>query len=290
MDFWAQKRIWIVGASSGIGEGLVRVLADSDAKLVISARSEASLLELKSVYPSVSIEVLALDVENYATLGDKTEQAWSVFEGLDYVFLNAGMAVRDLVSETNIQVERKIMDINFWGPVAITKALLSNRSPGRQLHLVLTSSLSGKYGVPKLAGYAASKHAIQGYFDSLRAETYGSGLFIHIVIPGFIRTNITVAGLRGDGRISGKMQGALADGMDAQVCARGILRGIERGQEEFVVGGSERFTVLLNRLLPNLMKKMIRSNPLQKIRTLQQRFFGKKIFSQAYRDERLEKN
>ena len=251
MDFWAQKRIWIVGASSGIGEGLVRVLADSDAKLVISARSEASLPELRGVYPSVSIEVLALDVENYATLGDKTEQAWNLFEGLDYVFLNAGMAVRDLVSETNIQVERKIMDINFWGSVAITKAVLSKRSPDRQLHLVLTSSLSGKYG-------------------------YGSGLFIHIVIPGFVRTNITVAGLRGDGRISGKMQGALADGMDAQVCARGILRGIERGQEEFVVGGSERFTVLLNRLLPNLMKKMIRSNPLQKIRTLQQRFFGKK--------------
>ena len=129
--------------------------------------------------------------------------------------------------------------------------------------------------MPKLAAYAASKHAIQGYFDSLRAETYGSGLLIHIVIPGFIRTNITVAGLRGDGSQSGKMQNALAEGMDALTCAKGILIGLEKEKEEFVVGGSERFTVGLNRFFPGLMKRLIRSNPLQRVKKLQTLFFGK---------------
>ncbi|HSF55618.1 MAG TPA: SDR family NAD(P)-dependent oxidoreductase [Algoriphagus sp.] len=275
MDFWAQKRIWIIGASSGIGEGLVKVLAEKGAKLIISARNESKLHELQVVFNFSKIEVLTLDVENHASLPEKTGEAWQIFEGLDYVFLNAGMSVRDLVEESRLEVERKIMDINFWGPVAVTKELLKKKKPDSKLHLVITSSLSGKYGVPKLAAYAASKHAIQGYFDSLRAETFGSGLFIHIVIPGFIRTNITVAGMRGDGSQNGKMQNALAGGMDPEVCASGILRGLERGKEEFVVGGSERFTVPLNRFFPNMMKKLIRSNPLQRIKKIQKTLFGK---------------
>jgi dehydrogenase/reductase SDR family protein 7B len=273
MGFWNQKRVWIIGASSGIGEGLVHVMAENGAKLIVSARNESILLELKEKLSGADIKVLPADLEQLATLSELSEKAWGLFEGLDYVFLNAGMSVRDLVSESKLEVERKIMDINFWGPVAITKSLLNKRTPKTHLHLVLTSSLSGKYGVPKLAAYAASKHAIQGYFDSLRAETYGSGLFIHIVIPGFIRTNITVAGLRGDGSQSGKMQNALAEGMDPLTCAKGILKGLEKGKEEFVVGGSERFTVGLNRFFPGLMKKLIRSNPLQRIKKLQKSLF-----------------
>ncbi len=273
MGFWDQKRVWIIGASSGIGEGIVKLLAEKGAKLIISARNESKLIELKGKLSIEKIEVLPVDVELLHALVEKTEKAWNFFSGLDYVFLNAGMSVRDLVAESKLEVERKIMDINFWGPVAITKALLKIRSSETPLHLVLTSSLSGKYGVPKLAAYAASKHAMQGYFDSLRAETYGAGLFIHIIIPGFIRTNITVAGLRGDGSQSGKMQNALAEGMDPLTCAKGILKGLEKGKEEFVVGGSERFTVGLNRVFPGLMKKLIRSNPLQRIKKLQKSLF-----------------
>ncbi|MFN3998343.1 SDR family NAD(P)-dependent oxidoreductase [Algoriphagus sp.] len=275
MDFWVQKRVWIIGASSGIGEGLVHVLARNGAELIISARNETKLQELKDAYSESEIESLSLDVELRSTLAEKSEKAWNIYGGLDYVFLNAGMSVRDLVVESKLEVERKIMDINFWGPVAITKKLLEKRDANIPLHLVLTSSLSGKYGVPKLAAYAASKHAMQGYFDSLRAETYGSGLFIHIVIPGFIRTNITVVGLRGDGSQSGKMQNALAEGMDPATCAKGILKGLEKGKDEFVVGGSERFTIGFNRFFPGLMKKLIRSNPLQRIKKLRKSIFRK---------------
>jgi short-subunit dehydrogenase len=275
MDFWINKRVWIVGASSGIGEGLARLLAGKGAKLILSARNEAKLQELKAVFPQSEIQVLPLDVENLASLPEKTDQVWQIFDGLDYAFLNAGISVRDLVTDCKLEVERKIMDINFWGPVTITKELLKKREQEIPLHLVLTSSLSGKYGVPKLAAYAASKHAIQGYFDSLRAETHGSGLVIHIVIPGFIKTNITVAGLRGDGSKSGKMQNALAQGMAPESCSAGILRGLEKGKEEFAVGGTERFTVGFNRFFPGLMKVLIRSNPLQRLKKFRKTFLGK---------------
>lgn len=275
MGFWTQKRVWIIGASSGIGEGLVQILAEKGAKLIISARRESKLQQLKADYPNSELEVLSLDVELFSSLADKIDEAWDRFAGLDYVFLNAGMSVRDLVVESKLEIERKIMDINFWGPVAITKALLKKKALESSLHLVLTSSLSGKYGVPKLAAYSASKHAMQGYFDSLRAETSDTGLFIHVVIPGFIRTNITVAGLRGDGRKSGKMQNALAEGMAPLDCAKEILKGLEKGKEEFTVGGVERFTIGLNRFFPGLMKKMIRSNPLQRLKQLQKVILGK---------------
>jgi dehydrogenase/reductase SDR family member 7B len=275
MGFWTQKRVWIIGASSGIGEGLVQILAEKGAKLIISARRESKLQQLKADYPNSELEVLSLDVELFSSLAEKSDEAWDRFAGLDYVFLNAGMSVRDLVVESKLEIERKIMDINFWGPVAITKALLKKKALESSLHLVLTSSLSGKYGVPKLAAYSASKHAMQGYFDSLRAETSDKGLFIHVVIPGFIRTNITVAGLRGDGKRSGKMQNALAEGMAPLDCAKEILKGLEKGKEEFTVGGVERFTIGLNRFFPGLMKKMIRSNPLQRLKQLQKVILGK---------------
>lgn len=275
MSFWNEKRVWIIGASSGIGEGLVTVLAKNGARQLISARNESKLEELKTNFPNAEMVVFPVDVELLYELTTKAEEAWEFFGGLDYVFLNAGMSIRDLVTDSKLEVERKIMDINFWGPVAITKVLLEKRSSETPLHLVLTSSLSGKYGVPKLAAYAASKHAMQGYFDSLRAETFATGLFIHIVIPGFIRTDITVAGLRGDGSRSGKMQNALAEGMAPLDCAKGILKGLEKGKEEFTVGGAERFTIGLNRFFPGLMKKMIRSNPLQRLKQFQNAIFGK---------------
>jgi dehydrogenase/reductase SDR family member 7B len=271
MQYWHQKRVWIVGASSGIGEGLVEVLALAKAKVVVSSRNSSALFSLAEKFPAAEISVITCDMEKHDQLAQVTEEAFQVFGGFDFVFLNAGMSVRDWASITRVEVEKKIMDINFWGPVLISKAILNYHPSSYPLHLVLTSSLSGKYGVPKLAAYAASKHAIHGYFDSLRAETSQTGLQIHIVIPGFIKTNITVSGLKGDGSPSGKMQNALANGMDPVTCARKILIGLERGKEEFAVGGAERLTVFLNRLSPRFTKWMIRSNPLQRLKKFKNR-------------------
>ena len=268
---WSNKRIWVVGASSGIGEGLVNVLSKHGSRLIISSRRTDLLEDIASRHQGTEIKVIRADMEAHSELADIARRAWEVYDGLDYIFLNAGMSARDLVSETKIDVEKKVMDINFWGPVTITKALLPDLTKSKESHIVLTSSLSGKYGVPKLASYAASKHALHGYFDSLRTETYQTGLKIHIAIPGFIKTDITVAGLKGDGTVNGKMQQSLEKGMDADRCAEIILRKLGKGKEEFVVGGSERHTVFINRLFPGLTKKMIRSRPLKTIRNLKKK-------------------
>ena len=275
MSFWKEKRVWVVGASSGIGEGLVEVLARSGAKLLISSRNEKRLNFIAEKFSSSDIHVLEMDVADHSLLKSKTTQAWETFDGFDAVFLNAGIAVRDWIMETEVEVEKKLFDVNFWGAVIITKNILRIKGDQTQLRLVITSSLSGKYGVPKLAAYAASKHALHGYFESLRAEIYGKGVSIHLAIPGFINTEITVNGLRGDGTVSGKMQQALAKGMDPVTCAQGILDEVEKGKEEFVVGGMERHTVWLSRFFPGIMKKMIRSNPIRRLEKWKS-FFVKK--------------
>ncbi len=208
---------------------------------------------------------MAIDMEEHSTLAEEGRRAWDLFGGFDVVFLNAGMTVRDLVVETQSMVEKRIMNINFWGPVILTKSMLRLKSPKDPLHLVVTSSLSGKYGVPKLAAYAASKHALHGYFDSLRAETINSNLKIHLVIPGFVRTPITVSGFKGDGTQNGQMQNALEKGMDPILCAKKILVGVAKGREEFAVGGSEKFTILFNRLFPKWNRVLISSNPLKRL-------------------------
>jgi dehydrogenase/reductase SDR family member 7B len=272
-NFWKDKKVWIVGASSGIGEGLVHSLVKQEAKLVISSRNEEKLMDLKHAFPASFIEVIPMDLEKHQELNTKANLAWDSLGGLDVIFLNAGMAVRDLVVETQTEVEKKIMDINFWGPVVLTKELIKLKNSETPLRLVVTSSLSGKYGVPKLAAYSASKHALHGYFDSLRAETAKTNLKIQLVIPGFVRTNITASGLRGDGSISGVMQKAMEKGMDPVVCAEGILKGVSLGKEEFMVGGKEKYTLLLHRFFPRWNRKLIRSNPIQRLEGFK-RFFG----------------
>jgi dehydrogenase/reductase SDR family member 7B len=271
-NFWKDKRVWIIGASSGIGEGLVHSLVKQEAKLIISSRNQEKLMDLKRGSRKSYIEVIPLDLEKHQELDSIAQLAWDKLGGLDVIFLNAGMAVRDLVTETRTEVEKKIMDINFWGPVVLAKALIRLNNFEIPLRLVVTSSLSGKYGVPKLAGYSASKHALHGYFESLRAETAKTNLKIQLVIPGFVRTNITASGFRGDGSINGKMQTAMEKGMDPIACAERILLGVSLGKEEFLVAGKEKYTVLLHRFFPRWNRQLIRSNPLQRLRRLRSFF------------------
>lgn len=276
MDFWENKRVWVIGASSGIGEGLLKCLVREGAKVIISARRTERMEELTREIPSSRVRILPLDVELHQSLDVKTAEAWKIFEGLDVVFLNAGISVRDLATDTSLAMEKKLMDINFWGPVVVAKALMTLKPADQPLQIAITSSLSGKYGVPKLASYAASKHALHGYFESLRAETAQSNVMIHLVIPGFVKTEITVAGFKGDGSPNGKMQQALQRGMDPEKCARLILKGVQQGKEEFVVGGMERLTVWFNRIFPSLNRRLIRSNPLQKLQQIKNFFRIKK--------------
>ena len=261
------KTCWITGASSGIGAALAQALNQQGAITIISARNKKKLDELKRkcLFPD-KIIVLSCDMEKINSLPDITKQAWQFSDGIDYAFLNAGISVRDFFINIEFEYIKKVMNVNFFGAVIITKTLLPLMIKRGSGHFVITSSLSGKYGIPKLSAYAASKHALHGLFESLRAEYEKDKIGISMVIPGLIRTHISENALMGDGSVSGKMQESIAAGISPEKCAIGILKGVIKNKNYIVVGGPEKFTIFINRLSPELMSFIIRSHPLKKLR------------------------
>ena len=258
---------WVTGASGGIGAALAIALNQQGAYVVITARRTAHLEEVKAVclYPE-RVVILPGDMEETEALPALARQAWHTFSHLDFVFLNAGMAVRDLFINTELALLQKVMAINFFSAAAITKTLLPLMKERGTGCFVITSSLSGKYGIPRLSAYAASKHALHGLFDSIRAENKGAGIQVTIVVPGLIKTDISLNALTGDGGAYGKMQASIANGISAKACAQQMLKAVARNKHEVVIGGPETYSVLAKRLFPDLFNYLMSNHPLQKLR------------------------
>jgi dehydrogenase/reductase SDR family protein 7B len=256
-----QQRIWITGASSGIGEALAHAFHKAGAKLILSARREDELKRIQTECGGEACTlILPLDVAQADKLSEKAQAALGMFGGIDILVQNAGVTQRSLVKDTEPSVYRTLMEINYFGPVALTKAVLPSMLERKSGHIVAISSLVGKFGTPLRSGYAASKHALHGFFDSLRAEVGRNGIKVTIVCPGFIRTDISLHALVGDGGKHGKMDQGQAQGMPADRCAQEILKGIARGKQEFYVGGSEKRSVYIKRFFPRLFSRMIARN------------------------------
>ena len=262
------KKCWITGASSGIGAALAVELSQMGTFLILSGRGNNNLEEVKNRCADPDrVKIISFDMEQTQLLPEITRQAWNTFGGIDYAFLNAGFAVRDTVLNTDYELVQKVMQSNFFGVVALTKTLLPlmiQRGGGR---FVITSSLSGKYGIPKLGAYSASKHALHGFFESLRAELHSVGIRVTIIIPGLVRTEISINSLRGDGTISGEMQQSIDGGISPEKCALQMIGAVARGMNEIVIGGLERHSVWFNRFFPGLFSWVIRNHPLRKIRS-----------------------
>ena len=267
-DTFKDKKCWITGASSGIGAALAIALSQQGAFLLLSGRRNNSLQEVKNrcINPE-RVRIISFDMEQVQFLPELTRQVWNTFDGIDFAFLNAGFAVRDTILNTDYELVQKVMQSNFFGVVALTKTLLPlmiQRGGGR---FVITSSLSGKYGIPKLGAYSASKHALHGFFESLRAELHSVGIRVTIIIPGLVRTEISINSLRGDGTISGEMQQSIDGGISPEKCAMQMIGAVARGMNEIVIGGLERHSVWFNRFFPGLFSWVIRNHPLRKIRS-----------------------
>jgi short-subunit dehydrogenase len=258
MDF-QDRRVWITGASSGIGEALALAFHQAGAKLILSARRED---ELKRVQAACAGEpntrILPLDVTNAAELAEKTRLALSLFNGIDVLVLNAGITQRSRARETDESVYRRLMEVNFFAPEAMARAVLPSMLAQKSGHIAVISSVAGKFGVPLRSGYSATKFALHGFFEALRAEEERNGVHITMVCPGYIRTDISLSALRGDGGKHAKMDSELAHGMPADECARKILQGIARKKKEIVVAAArEKALVYLKRFFPNLLARMI---------------------------------
>ncbi|MBK0382756.1 SDR family oxidoreductase [Pedobacter sp. SD-b] len=259
MDF-KNKIVWITGASSGIGEALVYLLNQTGAKLIISSRRADALYQVKQKCKKnpLDVHVLPLDLEQTETLFTKADDAWKIYGKIDILINAGGISQRSTVLETESAVEQKIMNINYWGTVNLSKALLPKMIEKGSGNLVVLSSIVGKFGTQFRSSYAASKHALEGYFDSLRCEVFDKGIHVNIICPGFIKTNITINSVTENGKKYGKMDQNQENGMTASDCAQQILKAIDKNKEEVLIGGKETYGVYLKRFAPGYFSKMIR--------------------------------
>ena len=256
---WPDTVVWITGASSGIGEALARELGRRGARLVLSARRTDRLEALRRALDEPDRHaVVPLDLADSAALPAAVAAALDHAGRVDVMVHNAGLSQRSLVADTGLAVDRRLLEVNFFGTVALTKALLPAMLEARGGRFVVVTSLVGKIGTPLRSAYAASKHALHGFFDSLRAELHGRGIRVTLVCPGFVKTELPLAALTGDGTPQGTMDRAQRQGYPADRCAAKIVRDIEGDREEVLIGGKEKYAVYLKRFLPGLFSWLIR--------------------------------
>lgn len=251
--------VWITGASSGIGEACAyRYAARGDA-LVLTSRSIERLEEVASRCRAAGAKgtlVLPFDMEDPTGIDLLVHGAWSAFGGVDVVFCNAGISQRSTVEETSMDVVRKIMEIDFFAPVAIGKAVLPLMLASGGGHIAVTTSIAGRFGFPLRCAYSSAKHALYGFFETLRAEYGGKGIRVTLVCPGRVRTNISMNALDKDGHRHGAMDPGQAGGLDADKAARAIVHAIDRGRREVLVGRKELLMVYIKRFFPNLCARL----------------------------------
>lgn len=253
------KVVWITGASSGIGEALVYAYNNAGSKLIISSRNRDELFRVKANCKNqINVHVLSLDLEDTADLGNKAKDAKRIYGQIDLLINSGGLSQRSTVLETDISIEQKIMNINFWGTVALSKAVLPDMIANGGGKIVCISSVTGKFGRPNRAAYAASKHALHGYFDSLRTEVADQNIAITIVCPGFIKTEHSMHALTGKGNLYGIMDETQEKGLSAADCAKEIVQAVQDGKEEVYIGGKEIKGVLFKRLFPARFSKYMK--------------------------------
>jgi short-subunit dehydrogenase len=205
------------------------------------------------------VKILALDLEAATTLHQKVAAAITLFGGVDILVNNGGISQRAFAKDTELSVDKRILDVNYIGTVALTKALLPHFIAKKRGHFVTTTSIVGKIGTPLRSSYAASKHALHGFFDSLRAEVYEDQISVTLVCPGFVTTNVSKNALTGDGSPQQTMDKATQNGIAPAHFARLMAKAIQQKKEEiYIAGFKEKLAVFVKRMFPKLLSKMIR--------------------------------
>jgi short-subunit dehydrogenase len=251
--------VWITGASSGIGEALAMVCAQEGARLVLTARREEELKRVASQtgLPEDSILILPADLSDYESIEGLTRQVVDRFGQIDVVFNNAGISSRALAMESPLEIDRRVMDIDYFSVIALTKSVLPHMVSRKSGHLVITSSVMGKIGTPLRSAYAAAKHALHGFFDSIRQEVIDDGIGITMVCPGYIHTQVSVNAITPTGDRFNKMSKNQARGIDPMVLARKMVKAVYRNKRELIVGGKEVLGIYIDRFSPGLLNRYL---------------------------------
>jgi len=254
------KLIWITGASSGIGEQLCYDLSQLGARLILSARREDELERVRSAcHAPESHHVVPLDMLDEAAILATADQVEAQYGTVDYLFNNAGITQRSLINETDADIYRKVMELNYFSQVAITRKVLPGMLKRGSGHIVTTSSIAGLIGIPYRSAYCSSKHAIIGFMDSLRSEVHDKGLRVTTLCPGFVRTNI-IETARREGTAQEKVEDTvIKNGMAVEDAIKEILHAVANEKEQVIIAkGKEGLGPLIKRFFPSVIYKMVR--------------------------------
>lgn len=258
MNTFNNKWIWITGASSGLGKAMAIALAEEGAHLILSARSEEKLNQVaESCQGSGKKHILPLDLTQSDSFQEKVNKALSYGGYVDILINNGGISQRALAVETQPSVSRELFEVNFFGTIELTRLLLPSMLERKSGHIVTISSIVGKFGSPKRSSYSASKHALHGYFDSLRFEVEPDGIDVTLLCPGFIQTDISKNALTADGQPQNTMDEKTAQGLTTDQFASRVLKAIRNKKKEANIGKYEIMGVYMKRFLPGLFRKIL---------------------------------
>lgn len=255
---FSDQVIWITGASSGIGEAMARDLARAGARLVLSSRRPEELERVRrSVARPDEHIIVPLDLTQASTFPKAVADVLARCGRIDVLVNNGGVSQRALAMDATLEVERALMEVDYFGPVALTKAVLPSMRERRSGRIVVVSSVMGYVGTPGRSTYAAAKHALHGYFDSLRAEIWRDGIGVTLVCPGYVKTAVSDNAVGPRGEKHGKTDGTHLTGISAEKCSAAIVRAIANGREEVYVG-REVYAIYVKRFLPWLYSRIVR--------------------------------
>lgn len=260
MNNLENKVVWITGASSGIGEALVYEFAKQKSIIILSARR---VEELQRVVKAANLNknnslIIPFNLSDSHKAHEYAQQIISTFGKIDILINNGGQSQRSQAIETTEDTERLLFEINYFSSINLSKAVLPFMIKNKLGKIVVISSIAGKFGFYLRSSYSAAKHALHGYFESLRLELENKGISVLIVCPGKIKTNVSLNAVSPSGTPHNKMDDSHEHAMSAEACAKEIITGIIQEKEEIFIGGKELLAVKIKRFFPKLFGKIIR--------------------------------
>lgn len=249
---FVEKVAWITGASSGIGESLVYEFIKGGATVIASSNDLPGLQRVKAACKDRSSNVICapFDLSDTSEIGNLVEKQINELGRIDFLLNLGGISQRSRIDETPLWLDRKIFEINYFGTIALTKAVLPFMMRQKSGHVLATSSISGRFGFPLRSAYSASKQALHGFFETLFLENKQFNIRSSVIIPGRVSTNISFHALNSEGKEHGKMDPGQASGISPEKAAMIIIRGIKRNKREILVGRGELILLYIRRICP----------------------------------------
>lgn len=254
MKDFKNKIVWITGASDGIGKEMAIQMAKEGAKIILTARNIEKLNAVKDSLDGNEHWVYPMDLLNVDTIPQTVNDVLEKIGSVDILVNNAGISQRSLAKDTLIDVDRKIMELDYFAVATLTKSVLPQMQKKKSGHIIAISSVAGKMGVPMRTAYCAAKHAVIGFMDALRAEIHADNINVMVVTPGSVKTNISVNALEGDGKKHNVTDPLIENGIPVEVCVQKIIKGIKNNTPELLIAdGKTKFAVYARRFYPRLL-------------------------------------